>query len=209
MTTRIYICGAHATGKTTLARHIAKATGLPMLHEVARQVLAEREMSFETLRCNLDTVNEYQRAVFERQLEVEKHAPKGFVSDRAFCNLAYAARHSQILHDVLSLPEMDAYFNTMREGALVLYTRPDPVFLAADGTREKLSWDEVVRIDGMIDFILAWQRIPAIGIAETGMRDRVRTAMTAVNLYLRRRGTDSVDPSRLTRRPASTTPFPF
>lgn len=196
---RIYICGAHATGKTTLARHIAKVTGLPILHEVARQVLAEREMSFETLRTNLDAVNDYQRAVFERQVEVENTAgPESFISDRAFDNLAYAARHSEILPDILKLPQTQRYFETMRENALVLFTRPHTVFLREDGTREKLDWDEVVRIDGMIDFILAWKEIPAIGIAEVGMRDRVRTAMTAVNWYMKAQERGNDDRARAT-----------
>ena len=185
MSPRIYICGAHATGKTTLARHISKETGLPMLHEVARQVLAEREVSFEILRTDMDAVNAYQRAVFERQLEVEEQATGGFISDRAFDNLAYAARHSRVLPELLAMPRTEDYFDNLRDTSLVLFTRPDPLFLREDGTREKLSWDEVVRIDGMIDFVLAWKRIPAVGIVEVGMRDRLRTAMTAVNWYLK------------------------
>ena len=31
---RIYVCGAHSTGKTTLARHLAEELGLPLINEV-------------------------------------------------------------------------------------------------------------------------------------------------------------------------------
>ena len=37
---RIYLVGAHATGKTTLARWVRDRYGLPMISEVARGVLA-------------------------------------------------------------------------------------------------------------------------------------------------------------------------
>jgi len=181
---RIYVCGAHSTGKTTLARHIAAHTGLPLLNEVARQVMAEREMTFEQVRADLDAVNKYQRAVFQRQLETEEQTKGGFVSDRAFDNLAYAARHSEILPELLADPRIEEYFATLRK-SLVFFVRPHRSLLADDGIREASSWDEVMRIDGMIDFLLAWQCIPAIGISELGLRNRLRSAMTAVNLYKR------------------------
>jgi len=57
--------------------------------------------------------------------------------------------------------------------------------MADDGMREKVGWDEINRIDGILDFLLGWQRIPCIGISELNMKDRVRTAMTAVRLYQR------------------------
>ena len=52
-----------------------------------------------------------------------------------------------------------------------------------DGFRENVAWDEINRIDGMLDFIFTWQRIPCIGISELNMKDRVRTATAAVRLY--------------------------
>lgn len=184
---RVYVCGAHSTGKTTLARHISDRTGLPLLNEVARQVMAEREMTFEQVRADLRAVNEYQRAVFVRQVEIEHNAEGGFVSDRAFDNLAYAARHSEVLCELLDDPKMSSYFDRVRN-SLVFFVRPHPSLLAEDGMREASNWDEVMRIDGVIDFLLAWQRIPAIGISELGLRNRLRTAMTAVDLYRRKHG---------------------
>lgn len=185
---RIYVCGAHSTGKTTLARHISQRTGLPMLCEVARQVMAEREMTLEQMRADLDAVNDYQRDVFTRQLAAEAGAGE-FVSDRAFDNLAYAARHSTILPELLNHPETPRYFERMRS-ALVFFVRPHRCLLTDDGTRERALWDEVMRIDGMIDFLLASHCIPAIGVAELGLRDRLRTAMTAVEHYRKARQLD-------------------
>src|SRR4051812_7877903 len=97
---RIYFIGAHSTGKTTLARYVADKYQLPLLTEVARAILAEKELSFDTLRTNLTVVNEYQTAVFMRQLD-EESRENTFVSDRSFDCLAYAAQHSQILADIM------------------------------------------------------------------------------------------------------------
>ncbi|MBM4060258.1 MAG: hypothetical protein FJ265_04045 [Planctomycetes bacterium] len=97
---RIYMVGAHATGKTTLARWVRDHYGVPMIAEVARGVLAEMEAQLDTLRTDIALVNRYQREVFQRQIEAERKVQGPFVSDRAFCNLAYAAHHSTILGDV-------------------------------------------------------------------------------------------------------------
>src|SRR5215470_3650171 len=99
---RIYFVGSHATGKTTLCRYVSKRYGVPMISEVARGVLAELETTFDALRTDIDQVGVYQRRVFERQMAAERGHGGGFVSDRAFDNLAYAAEHTTILADLLS-----------------------------------------------------------------------------------------------------------
>lgn len=179
---RIYVCGAHSTGKTTLARHLARELELPLINEVARQVIAEMELSFESLRVDLDRALDYQRKVFQRQLDVEERFPGGFVSDRSFDNIAYAARHCTTISGILD-DRADEYFRMVRERSLVFYVRPQRECMVNDGFRETVAWDEINRIDGMLDFIFTWQRIPCIGISELNMKDRVRTAMAAVRLY--------------------------
>src|SRR5579859_1782816 len=97
---RIYFVGAHATGKTTMTRYVSRRYGLPMITEVARAVLAELETTLDALRTDMDLVAEYQRRVFERQVQVERLNAAGFVSDRAFDNLAYAAEHTMVFADL-------------------------------------------------------------------------------------------------------------
>ena len=55
---RIYFVGSHATGKTTMTRWVSRRYGLPMITEVARGVLSELEMNFESLRTDMDLVAE-------------------------------------------------------------------------------------------------------------------------------------------------------
>ncbi|MEM7311271.1 MAG: ATP-binding protein [Planctomycetota bacterium] len=170
---RIYLVGAHATGKTTLARWIRDRFGVPMISEVARGVLAEMEAQLDSLRSNLDLVDRYQTEVFERQIEAEERQVGSFVSDRAFCNLAYAAHHSRILSQVASDPRLRRYMDSVRDG-VVFFLRPHPTLVVPDGVRAGLEWEEVVRIDGMVKILLEMFGIPYIPIESLAMQERVR-----------------------------------
>jgi len=170
---RIYLVGAHSTGKTTLARWIRDRYGVTLISEVARTVLAEMEERIESLRSDIQVVNRYQTEVFKRQIAAEKNHEGPFVSDRAFCNLAYAAQHSTILAEVAGDHELRSYMEHVR-GGLVFFVRPHRELMAADGVREDPDWDEVVRIDGMVKLMLEMFAVPYIPIASLAMQERVR-----------------------------------
>ncbi|MHC4895057.1 MAG: AAA family ATPase, partial [Planctomycetota bacterium] len=174
---RIYLVGAHSTGKTTLARWVRDRYGLPMISEVARGVLAEMEAQLDSLRSNLDLVDRYQSEVFERQIESESRIQGGFVSDRAFCNLAYAAHHSTILGQVARDPRLAEYMESVRDG-IVFYIRPHRELVRDDGVRAGLQWEEVVRIDGMVKLLLEMFSVPYIPLESLGMQERVRAMET-------------------------------
>src|SRR4029079_3614870 len=120
---RIYFVGSHATGKTTMTRFVSRRYGLPMITEVARAVLAELETTLDALRTDVDLVAEYQRRVFERQVQVEKLQGTGFVSDRAFDNLAYAAEHTLIFGDLFNGDMFKSYMEWVAQG-IVFFLRP-------------------------------------------------------------------------------------
>ncbi len=170
---RIYFVGSHATGKTTLCRYVSRRYGLPMITEVARAVLAEMETNLDALRTDMDLVAEYQRRVFERQVAVEKLQTGGFVSDRAFDNLAYAAEHTTIVADLLHDTSFQEYMQWVSRG-VVLFLRPHASLLKEDGVRAGVSWDSVVRIDGMIKLLLEQYRISYLPVESVSMQERVR-----------------------------------
>jgi nicotinamide riboside kinase len=171
---RIYFVGSHATGKTTLCRFVSRRYGLPMISEVARGVLAEMETTFDALRTDLDLVAGYQRRVFERQIASERAHAGGFVSDRAFDNLAYAAEHTTILPELLEGEGFAEYMDWVSRG-LVFFLRPHPSLLKEDGVRAGVSWDSVVRIDGMVKLLLEQHRIRYLPIESVSMQERVRS----------------------------------
>src|SRR5262252_8256463 len=170
---RIYFVGSHATGKTTMCRYVSRRYGLPMITEVARAVLAEMETSLDALRTDIDLVAEYQKSVFERQIAVEKQQAGGFVSDRAFCNLAYAAEHTTIMGELIGDAAFRDYMKWVAEG-VVFFLRPHPSLLREDGVRAGVSWDSIIRIDGMIKLLLEQHRISYLPLESVPMQERVR-----------------------------------
>jgi nicotinamide riboside kinase len=184
---RIYFVGSHATGKTTMTRWVSRRYGLPMITEVARSVLAELETNFDTLRTDMERVGDYQRRVFERQIATERLQEKGFVSDRAFDNLAYAAEHAlcmgDIMHDSSGADDVRSYMEWVNEG-VVFFVRPHRSLLKEDGVRAGVDWDSVVRIDGMVKLLLEQYRIRYMPIDTPSMQERVR----AVEFVLGRMG---------------------
>jgi predicted ATPase len=180
---RIYFVGSHATGKTTLCRYVSRRYGLPMITEVARAVLAEMESSLDALRTDMDLVAEYQERVFARQVAIEKLHEGRFVSDRAFDNLAYAAEHTTVVADLMNEQKFTDYMKWVSDGT-VFFLRPHPSLLKEDGVRAGVTWESVMRIDGMIKLLLEMHRVPYLPVESVSMQERVR----AVDFILNRAG---------------------
>jgi nicotinamide riboside kinase len=178
---RIYLVGSHSTGKTTLARWIRDRYGLPMISEVARGVLAEMEARLDQIRSDIEVVDRYQTQVFERQIAAEREQWGSFVSDRAFCNLAYAAHHSTVLARLCKDPRFGEYMDSVREG-LVIFLRPHRELLTEDGVRTSVAWEEVLRIDGMVKLLLEMHAVPYIPCESLCMQERVRLVERVLSL---------------------------
>ncbi|MEO6708323.1 MAG: AAA family ATPase, partial [Planctomycetota bacterium] len=166
---------------TTLARWVRDAYGLPMISEVARGVLAEMEAQLAGIRTNIELIDRYQAEVFERQIEAEAAQSGSFVSDRAFCNLAYAAHHATILGQIAGDARLAGYMQSVRAG-LVFFLRPHRELVIEDGVRAGLAWEEVVRIDGMVKLLLEMFRVPYIPVESLSMQERVRLLERVLDL---------------------------
>lgn len=179
---RIYFIGAHSTGKTTLARYVAEQYKLPLLNEVARTILAEREYQIDTMRSNLQTINSYQYDVFCRQMaEEEKH--HSFVSDRSFDNLAYSAQHSRVLAPLMEDKMLKHYLKRLKEqDTLLFFVRPSRATMKNDGVREFLNWDGIVSIDAMIKFMLEMWGLRYFQISSENMQERTRLIDSILSL---------------------------
>ena len=187
---RIYFVGSHATGKTTLCRYVSRRYGLPMISEVARAVLAEMETDLDALRTDMDQVAEYQERVFARQVAVEKSHDGRFVSDRAFDNLAYVAEHTTNAAAMMNDQRFRDYMDWVSDG-VVFFLRPHQSLLKGDGVRAGVSWESVLRIDGMVKLMLEQHRIKYLPIESVSMQERVRV----VEFVLARCGIEAAKPA--------------
>lgn len=180
---KVYFIGAHATGKTTCARYVSEKYKLPMITEVARAVLSEKELHLDTLRYNMDIVDDYQSSIFYRQLsEEEKH--KNFVSDRSFDCLAYAAQHSRTLPNLMASQELSSYIAKLQApNSFIFFVRPCKATLKDDGVREAINWDGVVSIDAMVKFMLEMWKIRYFQISVDNMQERTKAIDSILSLY--------------------------
>jgi len=180
---RVYFVGSHSTGKTTCARYVSEKYKIPMITEVARAVLSEKELHLDSLRYNMDLVDEYQETIFHRQIIEEGSSGLSFVSDRSFDCLAYAAQHSRISSKLLKSPEMANYINKLKEpDSFIFFVRPSKATLKADGVRETINWDGIVAIDAMVKFLLEMWDLRYFQINMDNMQERIRLINSVLSL---------------------------
>lgn len=171
---KVYFVGSHSTGKTTCARYVSGKYNLPMITEVARAVLSEKELHLDSLRYDMDLVDDYQNSIFERQLDEEKKYAE-FVSDRSFDCLAYAAQHSRILSYLMKSPRLADYLKVLQApDSFIFFVRPSKATLKADGVREAINWDGIVAIDSMVKLMLEMWNLRYFQINMDNMQERVK-----------------------------------
>ena len=172
---RVYFSGSHGSGKTTLARYVSQQYNLPMLPEVARAVLAEKELQLDALRVNLDIVDDYQTEVFHRQIKEEQKF-EAFVSDRSILDcLGYSAQHSRVFHSLMKDSALEPYIEKLRaKDTYIFFVRPSKVTMKEDGVRESLSWDGVIAIDAQIKLLHQLYNLDYYQIDMSSMQERVQ-----------------------------------
>jgi len=179
---RIYFVGSHRTGKTTCAKWAKDRYKLPMITELARTVLAERDGDLGPLRTDLKATAEYQTEVFRRQIQSERAQDGGFVSDRSFDNLAYAAEFTDddAFPQLMESQELKEYVEWVK-GGIVFFIRPHRRLLLTDSVNKEVDWEQVLRIDGMVKLMLKLFRINYLPIHAVDMEERVRTMRFALD----------------------------
>lgn len=167
----VYFVGSDSTGKSELTRYVARAYGLPKVHESARATLDEEGLTLQSLRAKSADADAYQRLVFDRQLERERQTPRPFVADRGLDNLAYASEHGRCFAELLERPEVREYVELQRQ-AVVFLVRPHRDLRAEDGVRALPSWEGQQRIDAKVEMLLQMWRVPHVVIAESSSARR-------------------------------------
>lgn len=170
---RIYFGGAEGSGKTTLVDYVHTYYGLPMLNEVARNVLAEGRKTFAGIRSSGESSSAYQLAVFERQLAEEARLIPPYVSDRTLDNLAYAQRHARNFRELYEAVPA-GYLANLRE-SVVFLVRPQRSLrnaAGADPFRLLSEWEGQVRIDAVTETLFNLWGVDYVPIDEADSAHR-------------------------------------
>lgn len=180
---RIYLCGSHCVGKTTLARYVSETYQVPMITEVARMILSEKELHLDSLRTNLNVVDDYQTQIFFKQIEQESKY-ENFVSDRSFDCLAYTAQHSRVFSHLMKSTELEKYIVSLKKtDAIMFFVRPSKATLKEDGIREHLTWDGIIAIDAMVKLLFETFGLRYFQINTDSMQERVRLIDSVISLH--------------------------
>ena len=116
---RVFICGAHSVGKTTLVDEVGKE--LPNIHkqaEVARKVIKDLNLRREDFdpRINPAKFEELQIKILEAQCEAEKRnsrVGRSYIADRGIDPLVYALVYlgKDSMKRLLNLPSSQECIN--------------------------------------------------------------------------------------------------
>jgi len=172
---KVYLTGSHSSGKSSLAKYISEKYKLNFISECARKILSEKELQVDSLRSNIDIVDDYQSEVFHRQLlEESKHT--SFVSDRSAIDcLAYSSQHTRIFSKLINSLEFKNYLPTLQDkNSIIFFVRPCKATLKSDGVRETINWDAITAIDAQIKLLYEMFNIRYFQINTESIQERIK-----------------------------------
>ena len=115
---RVFICGAHSTGKTTLVNEVGKELNIHVEAEVARKVIKDLNLRREDFdpKNNPTKFEELQEKILEAQCAAERRNLKNgtsYIADRGIDPLIYALVYlgEESMQRLLNLPSSKECIN--------------------------------------------------------------------------------------------------
>lgn len=176
---RLFICGAHSTGKTTLHRRLAER--LPKFHaeaELARQVIIDMGLErpdFEPV-SHPDVFERVQREILRKQADTERkldETQQPYLCDRGLDPVVYAALYlgSDAEHRLLQEDFVQQSIQRYRE-SFVFVTAPHERFIDDDGFRLKPNIADLRRYTDYMVQLFDRLRIRHYVIRDVSVDDR-------------------------------------
>lgn len=186
---RVFICGAHSTGKTTLVNEVGKELNLHVEAEVARKVIKDLDLRRDDFdpTINPQKFEELQVQILEAQSAVEgRNSRNGtsYIADRGIDPLVYALVYlgEYSMKKLLDLPTCKESINRYRN-SLVFVVRPFPECLQADDIRLFPKMDELLEYTNKMEAILQENAIPYTPIDVLNLKERVAIVKKKIMEY--------------------------
>jgi predicted ATPase len=183
---RIYLCGSHSCGKTTLANEVANRHTLFLVKEAAREIIEKEKIDLVSLRANATEADRFQSSLGHahrlRHYEaIQKigffedidDVYQGYVFDRGPDNLVYSALFSTNAAEQYKISSR--YIDTLKhKDARVFLIDPHPDLMEDDGVRDHMDLQTAWTITHGIAMLLEWNNVPYIRIQTPILTERIK-----------------------------------
>lgn len=193
--TRIYICGSHSVGKTTLCRELGKLLGYKVITEAARDIMNARKTDLSAIAKDIEAKNTLQWDIGEEHLRRHEEALgqfeaktgdfatsyRGIIFDRGIDFLVYGAAFSTLVRNQFDTDATDAYLDALRHSeSLVLLLEPHEKLMQADDIRASLDMLTAHKITFGIKVLLEIFGIPYVHLTMPDTLERVKLVRSIV-----------------------------
>ncbi|XP_031565696.1 uncharacterized protein LOC116300872 [Actinia tenebrosa] len=184
---RIFLCGAHSVGKTTLAKEIVKETNVYMMTEIARKIIRDKGMKREDFepKSHPEKFFELQRLIIEAQAKKERENDEvglNYVSDRGIDPVVYASLYigKEAADRLLRLSETKEIIRRY-QSSLVFVIKPFPECIVEDGVRLRPNINEMNDFTTTMENLLYQLSIPYTIINVLDLKERVKIVQSEIN----------------------------
>ncbi|XP_045157031.2 uncharacterized protein LOC123523414 [Mercenaria mercenaria] len=189
---RIYICGPHSTGKTTLLNDLRPHIGnTEIVEEVARGIIRKHGWTRNDIlpEKHPDVFLQLSEEILAAQIETgKKYASLGqdFICDRALDPIIYCGFYisEQAKEAMYGLDGMDQWLESLRK-SLVILVSPHPECIHDDSVRFSSSIEELREFYAKFEKELHHNQIRYVKLTQLDRQERVRTVLRELSIFRR------------------------
>lgn len=178
---KIYLCGSHSCGKTTLAIEIARRYNFNVVSEAARDIISAQKIDLSSFAKNIMAADQFQADVVaehdERQYAYtmkQRESGGNLVFDRGIDFLVYASMFSTMCHQ--QTKKYQDYIDHMKEDDVrVFVLDPHESKMEDDGVRKSMDMITAWSITNGIVLLLETHGIPYVRLTTPSLLERIKT----------------------------------
>ncbi|KAL4220913.1 hypothetical protein ACF0H5_019179 [Mactra antiquata] len=192
---RIYICGPHSTGKTTLLNDLRPyLNNIKVAEELARGIIKAHGWSRDDFHPvkHPDIFKQLNEEILDAQVKVDDECTKlgeDFISDRAIDPIVYIGFYidDRDKNSLYEHPGVKTWLLRLKQ-SLIFLIYPHQECLEDDNVRLTPTLAELIRFHDSFEKELQMHDIPYIKVTELDRQSRVTRVLDEIKLFKLRRG---------------------